>query len=212
MWVTVVWLKQFVRLLTVGSGFIPRAWTGFLESIPMEGYIAHPRHSGESLGSASNWCDRLCWLPMGDLTLSEEWMRGSVWERWGSRRRGGRGNCDCYAKWKRLILNLKSKFKIRNFKSKKKYLANKMALITRHLCIFTSQVSPSLRVSKKYSWGWAKTTVVLKDIGRIRYHSYSDRKNKGFQETNLKVILVFVFVYNSCGNLCVASTQRFKSN
>ena len=57
-----------------------------LETISLEGYLAHPGYIGEGLGPAAKQCARLWWLPMGNLTLSVERMRvwrGKVEGAWG---------------------------------------------------------------------------------------------------------------------------------
>ena len=54
MCLTVVWLGHFVEPLAVEPVFIPNAWTGFLEPIPMDGYIAHLRYREEGRCPASS--------------------------------------------------------------------------------------------------------------------------------------------------------------
>lgn len=47
-----------------------------------------------------------CWLPVGILTCSVEWMAGGVGRRWGSRRRGGSGNWARYIKEEKIVLKI----------------------------------------------------------------------------------------------------------
>ena len=54
MWVTVVWLGQIVGPLAVRPGFVLLLVLVFWNPISLEGYLAQPRYSGESLGPAAN--------------------------------------------------------------------------------------------------------------------------------------------------------------
>lgn len=74
----------------------------------MEGYFAHLRYRVVGLGPAATWYARLCRVPMGGFTFSEEWMEGWVRKR-GKGRGKTRGtvNCGWYVKWKRKLLNNK---------------------------------------------------------------------------------------------------------
>ena len=81
MWVAVVWLGQTVGWLAVRAKFISTAWTEFLEPILFRDILLS-LGGGKSSGPASKQCARLCWLPMGSLTFSEEWMGDGVGGGW----------------------------------------------------------------------------------------------------------------------------------
>lgn len=79
MWGTGLWPKHSMVPLAVGPRFISSSWPCLLELIPYGGIPAQPRYWGRFFAVASTWYARLRWLPVGCLTLSEEWKGMGEW-------------------------------------------------------------------------------------------------------------------------------------
>lgn len=71
---------HFTILKSIIDSVILRAQTDFWEPIIYGRITCSAFLQVKGLGPASSWYTRLCWLPKGGLTASEEW-RGMGWER-----------------------------------------------------------------------------------------------------------------------------------
>lgn len=115
MWVTAVWLGQSVESLAVELGFITTEWTGFLNPIPVEGYLAQPRYRGESLDTGGRALS--CHSVNRQTFLTPHWRTHPPWEVDGGRvwvwggegswRREEKRKWDWYVKYKKDCLKIK---------------------------------------------------------------------------------------------------------